>query len=66
MSKSNSNSGIGVLGLLGVSFVVLKLIGIINWSWWWVTLPFWGGLALIFAILIIPIIIGVLVAIFDK
>ena len=35
-------SGIGVLGLLGTTFVVLKLQGIITWSWWWVTLPFWG------------------------
>lgn len=28
--------------LLGVLFVTLKLLGIIGWSWWWVTLPFWG------------------------
>ena len=26
-------------------FIALKLAGYINWSWWWVTLPFWGGLA---------------------
>lgn len=51
-SSSSSNSGgVGVLGLLGVAFVVLKLTGYINWSWWWVTAPFWGGLAL--AVLII-------------
>lgn len=47
-----SSSGISVLGLLGVAFVVLKLTGVINWSWWWVTLPFWGGFALVFAVLI--------------
>lgn len=35
-----------VLGLLGVVFVVLKLTGYITWSWWFVTLPFWGGLFL--------------------
>lgn len=46
-SNSSSSSGIGVLGLLGVSFVILKLIGVITWSWWWVTLPFWGGFALV-------------------
>jgi hypothetical protein len=46
MSNSNSSSsGIGVCGLLGVLFVGLKLGGVITWSWWWVTLPFWGGLA---------------------
>jgi len=36
-------SGVGLTGLLGLIFVVLKLTGVINWSWWWVTLPFWGG-----------------------
>ena len=45
-SSSSNNSGIGILGLLGVAFVVLKLTGFINWSWWWVTCPFWGGVAL--------------------
>lgn len=43
--SSSSSSGIGVFGLLGVAFVVLKLMGYITWSWWWVTAPFWGPLA---------------------
>lgn len=47
MADGKSSSGIGVMGLLGVAFVVLKLTGYINWSWWWVTLPFWGGIALV-------------------
>lgn len=59
-SSSSSSSGIGVLGLLGVAFVVLKLTGFINWSWWWVTLPFWGGLALVLFILAIVGIVYVL------
>lgn len=44
MSKSSSSSGSGslVLGLLGILFVGLKLTGFIDWSWWWVTAPFWG------------------------
>lgn len=47
MSNNNSSSsGIGVVGLLGVAFVVLKLTKTINWSWWYVTLPFWGGIVL--------------------
>ncbi|WP_103110249.1 hypothetical protein [Brevibacillus reuszeri] len=51
MSKNGTQGGgIGVMGLLGIVFVTLKLTGIINWSWWWVTLPFWGGLALMLAI----------------
>lgn len=47
-NSSSSSSGIGVLGLLGVAFVVLKLCGIIDWSWWWVIMPFWIGFPLIF------------------
>lgn len=35
-----------VLSALGVTFVVLKLAGVINWSWWLVTMPFWFGIAL--------------------
>ncbi len=51
MSKSNSSSGgIGIFSLLGVVFVVLKLCGVINWSWWWVTAPFWAPFALVLAI----------------
>jgi len=53
MSKSNSsNSGIGVLGLLGIAFVILKLTNVIDWSWWWVTLPFWGGIAVVAIVLL--------------
>lgn len=45
--KSSSSSGrIGVFGLLGIVFVTLKLTGFIDWSWWLVTAPFWGGVAL--------------------
>jgi len=51
-ATTSSSSGIGVLGLLGVAFVVLKLTGVIDWSWWWVTLPFWGGFALLVVLLI--------------
>ena len=53
MSDSTSNSGISITGLLGVAFVVLKLTGVINWSWWLVTLPFWGGIALFLILLIL-------------
>ena len=46
-SSSASSSQIGVCGLLGVVFVVLKLLDKIDWSWWWVTAPFWGGVAIV-------------------
>jgi predicted membrane protein len=52
-SSSSSSDGVGVVGLLGVVFVVLKLTGYINWSWWYVTMPFWAGLAILASIGII-------------
>ena len=45
---------IGTGPLLGVLFVALKLTGVIHWSWWFVTLPFWivpAGLLLVAAVL---------------
>lgn len=50
-STSSNSGGVGVLGLLGIVFVVLKLTGYVTWSWWLVTLPFWGGIALYLTLL---------------
>lgn len=41
--QSSSSSGIGFFGLLGIVFITLKLTGVIDWSWWWVTAPLWVG-----------------------
>lgn len=31
--------------VVGIVFVILKLVGALSWSWTWVTVPFWGGAA---------------------
>lgn len=50
--SNNSDSPIGFLvGFLGMVFVILKLTGHITWSWWWVTAPYWAGIALISVII---------------
>ena len=46
-SSSSSSSGIGFLSLLTIVFITLKLTGYIDWSWWWVLLPLWGGFVLL-------------------
>jgi hypothetical protein len=38
---TGSSGGIGLSGVLLVVFVVLKLVGVIAWSWWWVLSPLW-------------------------
>lgn len=45
----------GVLGVLGVVFVTLKLIGQIQWSWWWVLAPFWGWFLLYMLMVLIAV-----------
>lgn len=51
--NSSSNSGIGFFPILGLIFIVLKLTGFIDWSWYLVTLPIWGGLVLSIIILLV-------------
>ena len=48
---NTTNSGIGFMGLLQVVFITLKLIGHIDWSWWWVLSPIiLNGLFILFFI----------------
>lgn len=39
--KDSSSKGLGLCDVLAVVFIVLKLIGVIDWSWWWVLAPVW-------------------------
>ena len=49
--KVSVQVGPNFLGLLTIVFITLKLTGYINWSWWWVLAPLWGGFALVLAIM---------------
>lgn len=54
------NRGIGPLSLLGVALVVLKAMGYISISWFWVLAPFW--LPIVIALfLVFVILLGVAV-----
>jgi len=60
MASSNnapSRSGIGFGGALLITFIVLKLTGVIAWSWLWVLAPLWGGIALALVILAVAAIV---------
>lgn len=51
MSQSTNQGGVGSTTVLLIVFVVLKLTGNIDWSWWWVLSPMWMTLGLILLIL---------------
>lgn len=46
MKKKEVRMKTGFFGLLGIAFITLKLCGIIDWSWWFVTMPLWFGIAI--------------------
>ena len=60
MSNNNNNTsgGIGLGMILFLIFMTLKLTGNITWSWWYVTLPLWGPLSLLFGIIIIVVLVN--------
>ena len=52
MKNNNSGSaGLGTSSVLTLIFLVLKLVGVIDWSWWWVFSPLLIELGLVVAIL---------------
>ena len=53
MNKNTGTSGLGLMSVLTIIFVVLKLVGTINWSWWWVLSPMWISSALYLIVIII-------------
>lgn len=48
-----ASGGIGLLEVLTIVFIVLKLCGLISWSWWFVLMPLWIELGVIVVLLII-------------
>lgn len=35
-----------IFPIMFLIFLTLKLCSVIDWSWWWVTAPLWGGFLL--------------------
>jgi hypothetical protein len=54
--NTNNATGVGILDVILVIFIVLKLVGVITWPWWVVLIPLWASLVLIVIITIIFII----------
>lgn len=59
--SSSSSGGIGFTGILQIVFIVLKLLGKIDWTWGWVLAPTWISaiiLVVIFGILGIVLLVN--------
>lgn len=38
---------LGIFGVVFVVLLVLKLLGVIAWSWWLITMPLWIGVVVL-------------------
>lgn len=65
MQNNNNYGGISFVGLLQITFIVLKLIDKIDWSWWWVLSPMWIS-SIIFILVFIMIILALIVKALGK
>ena len=54
-----SSGGISFCGLLTIVFIVLKLTGFINWSWFWVLSPMIFSIS--FTVLILLIVFALVI-----
>ena len=59
--KEKGSGGIGFLGVLVIVFIVLKLVGVIAWSWWWVLAPLWATIPVIIVIAFVLALIKVMI-----
>lgn len=50
--KEKSN-GLTLADVLLVVFIILKLCGVINWSWWWVLSPIWISMIMAFVVYVL-------------
>lgn len=57
MREESKSSELGILAVLQVVFFVLKLIGLIDWSWWLVLVPLWVDIGFGLLYIIIALII---------
>lgn len=66
MEAKASTGGLGLMGVLAVAFIVLKLVGVISWSWWWVLAPLWAGFALWMLLMCVVLLIAITVGLSNK
>lgn len=56
MDNNSGSSGLGLASVLTIIFVILKLVGVITWSWWWVFSPVLINIGLTIIVLVIYVI----------
>ena len=56
ITRTNVTSTSSITTPLVLCFIVLKLTGVIDWSWMWVLAPIWMPLAIVLTVFVLAII----------
>lgn len=56
--SASSSGSFGLPMVLFLIFLVLKLCGVIDWSWWWVTSPLWISALIGIVIAAVCVVVG--------
>lgn len=59
-NKNTTVKTVGFSGLLTIAFIVLKLCGVIAWSWLWVLSPLWIAFLLKLIVVLIVMVIALI------
>jgi hypothetical protein len=51
------NNGLSLSAIVFIVLLTLKLSDVIDWSWWWITLPLWWMIPMVLLILIFALIV---------
>ena len=55
--QQTTTGGVSTLGVVQIVFIILKLVGVIEWSWWLVFIPLYISIGFI----VLSLIIGLLI-----
>jgi len=58
MDNKAKQGGLGIVSVLTIVFIVLKLLGVIQWSWIWVLSPIWISAVIVVAVFSVILIGG--------
>ena len=58
MNNKTKQGGLGIVSILTIVFIVLKLLGVIQWSWIWVLSPIWISTVIVVAVFSVILIGG--------
>jgi hypothetical protein len=58
MDNKAKQGGLGIVSVLTIVFIVLKLLGVIQWSWIWVLSPIWISAVIVIVVFSVILIGG--------